>query len=102
MIKVSCSKLEEVRQNPYVFAQQLLSSEKKTGGYYGMFASWQTCVKSMHSGEMDLSRAMKSLQQRFMAYAENGANRRKQEFLLDRLSPYWNEFHKREYNYLAI
>lgn len=101
MIRVSCSKLEEIRKNPLAFVQQLLEEKKSDGGSYGMFQCWQSKVKAIHSEEMSFAEAVKGLQQRFMRYADNAKNKKKQEFLLDRLKPYFEEFDKREFVYLG-
>ncbi len=93
MIKVPCSQLEEVRNNPNAFAQKLLSENPQpTGGSFGMFSCWQKNVKDVHKEGLEIPEAIKALQQRFMNYADNTANRKKQEFLLDRMMPYFEEF----------
>jgi len=101
MIRVSCSKLEDVRKSPLAFAQQLLSDKKSGQGSYGMFQCWQSKAKALHTNEMDLPESIKSLQQRFMSYAENAPNKKKQEFLLDRLKPYWEEYQSKGFKYLG-
>ncbi|MCO5937221.1 hypothetical protein NAF17_16870 [Mucilaginibacter sp. RB4R14] len=101
MINVSCSKLEFVRQNPIAFAQQMAANKNSGGGNFGMFQCWQSKAKALHTYEMDLQTAIKSLQQRFMKYDENLNNKRKQEFLLDRLSPYWEEIKSKDFKYLS-
>jgi len=101
MIKISCSKLEDVRQYPQVFAQQLATGNESGGGRYGMFQCWQSKVREVHKGKYTAPEAIKSLQQRFMSYADNVKNKRKQEFFIDRLTPYIEEFNNRNYNYLG-
>jgi hypothetical protein len=76
MIRVSCSKLEDVRKNPNIFVQQLKSNKQSGGGSYGMFQCWQAKIKLLHTEEMNLAQATKSLQQRFMSYAENAVNKK--------------------------
>lgn len=82
MITVSCSKLESVRQNPVAYAQQLLL-DKKPGGRKGMLKCWQMKARLLHTGELDLSKAIHGLQQNFMEFAYNKKNKKRQEFLLD-------------------
>lgn len=94
MIRISCSKLEDVKQNPEVFAQQLLLDKKMAGGSFGMFQCWQTKVRATHKGEMDPQEAIKSLRQEFRDrdYADNAANKNKKKNLIDKLIPYLEEF----------
>jgi len=101
MIRVSCSNLEDVRKNPTAYAQQLLADKKAGGGSYGMFQCWQSKVKEIHSNELSITEAIKSLQQRFMSYADTSTNKKKQEYLLDRLKPYFEEFENKGYTYIS-
>ncbi len=98
MIKVQCSKLEDVRNNPLSFAQSLKNGENTpSGGSFGMFSCWQKNVRDVHKEELDIPAAIKTLQQRFMNYADNNQNRKKQEFLIDRFMPYFEDFEKRDF-----
>jgi hypothetical protein len=101
MIRVTCSKLEEVRQNPKTFAQQLKLENKNNGGSFGMFQCWQKYVKSSHTGELNVSEAILGLQQSFMGFANNAVNKKRQEFLIDRFQPYVEDFKSRNYTYLG-
>jgi hypothetical protein len=101
MIRVSCSKLEVVRQNSTIFAQQLASKTKNRSGSYGMFSCWQAIVKSLHTDEIDFSKAKIGLEQKFITFKNTPVNRKKQEFLLDRLTPYWELFQSKNLTYLG-
>ncbi|MBC7401508.1 MAG: hypothetical protein H7289_16340 [Mucilaginibacter sp.] len=101
MIRVSCSKLEVVRLNPSIFAQQLAAKTKNRNGSYGMFACWQAIVKSLHANQIDFSQAKIGLQQKFITFKNSPVNRKKQEFLLDRLTPYWELFQSKNLTYLG-
>lgn len=94
MIRVQCSKLEEVRANPVAFANMLKNDKSTNGGSYGMFACWQTKIKEVHQEKLTVTGAIKALQQRFMSFADNASNRRKQDFLIDRMAPYFKNFDK--------
>jgi hypothetical protein len=100
MIRVPCSQLEDVRKNPIIFAQKL-SEDKAPGGSRGMFADWQTVIKEVHLKDISLGDAINSLQQKFLRFNITKDNLRKQEFLLDRLQPYCEEFNSLKYKYLG-
>jgi hypothetical protein len=99
MIRVQCSKLEEIRKNPSLFVQKLIFEESTNGGSIGMFKRWQNKVKAIHSTELDIPGAIKKLQQEFLNYSDNAKNRKKQEFLLDRLYSYLEEFKTKGFIY---
>lgn len=94
MIKVQCSKLEEIRSNPIAFANTLKNDKSTGGGSYGMFACWQTKIKDVHQEKLTVTGAIKALQQRFMQYADTTVNHKKQEFLIDRMMPYFKAFNE--------
>lgn len=102
MIKIQCSKLEQIRINPVAYVQGVKTSENGDGGgSYGMFACWQTKIRNVHTGEMNPAEAFKSLQQRFLSYKDSQKNKKKQEFLYERFDPYLNEFNKKGFQYIG-
>lgn len=101
MIKISCSKLEEVKQNPQAYAQKLKNSENTGGGAYGMFQCWQSCVRLVLQGRNNVEQAIEALQRQFVRFADTTANKKKQEFFMDRLRPFIEEFELKQYTYLS-
>ena len=96
MIKIPCSKLEQVRQDPIAYVQQILS-ENKGGGSHGMFSCFQDTTRLFHLGEVGMNEGVKTLQQKFMRFVDNVENRGKQELLLKQFVNYCEEYLKKEF-----
>jgi len=100
MIRISCSKLEDVRRSPLTFVKQL-KEKKKSGGKHGMLQYWQDCARASHTGQLQVPDAIKKLRQNFLSFSENAKNKKRQEFLIDRFAPYMEDFKTMNYTYIG-
>lgn len=94
MLNISCSILEQVRQNPITYAQMLgTGGALQKGGTYGMFAYWQDTTKRMHQEGLTISEALKELSSIYhRRFEENVRNGQKQEVLYKGLVAYEKAF----------
>lgn len=91
MLRIKCSQLEQARNNPSLYAQQLLSKQNG-GGMHGMFSYMQDAAKRVHLGE-NLSVAIKKLQNQYInKFEETRHNKAKQERLIKKLVMYIKQY----------
>ena len=91
MIKISCSKLEQVKNNPRLYGQMLAIGEgKKGGGQHGMLACIKDTIREVHLGEITAMQGIKELHRRFLRFDETPKNKTRQE----KLSEYYHVYHK--------
>lgn len=98
MLKIRCTSLEDVKQNPKAYAQLLASGDaKKGGGTHGMFAYWQDVAKLVHQQELNISQGIKELQNKFIRFDDTARNKAKQDKLLEQFIPYCRLFDKNKF-----
>lgn len=101
MLKIRCSSLEDVKQNPQAYAQLLaLTDGKSGGGTYGMFAYWQDAARQVHEHDLTVSQAIKHLQNKFIRFDETPKNKAKQDRLLEQFVKYCRLYDKNNFAFV--
>lgn len=102
MLKIRCSILEDVRNNPVAYAQLLaLDDPKNGGGTHGMFAYWQDVAKLLHTNDLkSTSEAIKELQNKFMRFDDTIRNKAKQDKLLEQFVRYCKQYEKNAFAFV--
>lgn len=88
MITIRCTQLEQVRQNPLLYAESLLNGYQNKGGTHGMFAYMKDVVRTIHTHEKDINQAVTDLQNKFIRFVSNAENKIKQERLIEQMISY--------------
>ncbi|MBN9298606.1 MAG: hypothetical protein J0I41_16490 [Filimonas sp.] len=100
MLTISCSLLEQVRNNYLPYVELLSTGEKiSRGGTHGMFAYWQDVSKKIHQNELNLSSGIKTLTSLYSNFDDNKRNRDKQNLLLDQLVKYHQCYEKQNFQF---
>ena len=101
MLKIRCSTLESVKNDPLAYAQLLaLGDGKNGGGTYGMFAYWQDVAKLVHQNELTISKGVKELQNKFIRFDDTLKNRSKQDKLLEQFVKYCSLYDKNKFAFV--
>lgn len=98
MLNIRCSTLEQVRNNPVLFAQSLIEDIKTTASF-GMFGYWQSAIRQMHIDSLSVSETIKNLQNSFLRFKDTPVNRARQEHLIRSLVAYEKEFRKYKFEF---
>jgi len=97
MIKIRSSSLQDVKQNPTAFAQNLLDGTETNRGSRGMLAYWQDVAKELLQKKLDAFEAVNALQQRFIRFSDNRKNKQRQELLLEQLVKFADQCRKQKF-----
>lgn len=101
MIKISCTKLEQARNNPRLFGQLLATEEEKdSGGQHGMFAYMKDAIRQVHAGIATESQGLKVLHNYFLRFNDNPQNRAKQQKLAADYLVYHKKFALQKWEFL--
>jgi len=94
MIRVSCQNLQQVKNDPALYAANLVS-KTKSGRRRGMFSQWQTVARELHIEKIPLTEGVKRLSSLYSIWVDNERNRNRESFFQESLIRYHNIFIKK-------
>ena len=98
MIRVSCKDLQQVKNDPALYAANLVSNGKPQARR-GMFSQWQTAARELHTDKLTIADASNRLSTLFSVWNDTTQNRNRQEFFHQALISYNDLFEKKGFIY---
>lgn len=89
MLKISSTRLEEVRKNPSAINDIVSTVIKRKD--IGMFAKTQNAICKVHNGKLSIAEARESIENQFLVYKESTSNRKRQNLLLMGFDSYFHQ-----------
>lgn len=94
MITIRCTQLEQVKQNPQLYAESVLNGKVSTGGSHGMLACMKDIVKTVHTHERSIEQAVIDLQNKFVRFVNTSENKSRQDRLVEQMISYNRAYEK--------